>query len=395
MPEQIVKINERRMYWVLSIFACVHAVHVVLFWPATPAQRWRLEVTGVHSAMFILIAMLGAMWLVRSLTARGGRPVRALPQWLPEAVGFAYLLAGAALAVADQREAPSITALMTTSIGVGLTVLTRPFVAVVQYMVTLGLFLVGVAQIQTEPSVLLSVRVNSISAIGLGLALSLLQWHNGMRALQQQRRVAEQQAELEAKNRELTVMATTDSLTGLVNRLEFSRVAASTIAEQAAAQESDAADAAHGLPACLIMADIDNFKDVNDEYGHLAGDEVLIAVATVMRNMLRASDIVGRFGGEEFIILLPGHTVEAGVRVAERLRTAIQQQPIDLGGQKINVTLSFGVAGIEPGGNPDGDRSAAAGGNGVLAQALIAADRALYAAKHAGRNCIRYEVVTG
>lgn len=387
------EINTGRLVRILGILAFVHGAHIIAFWPFVPgasagAERWRNEVIAVHAVLLALIVGLAIWWLVRRRPVDRDRVPPTVPAWLPEAAGFVFLLAGAALSIADQREAPSINALMIGVIGVGLSVLTRPAVALVQYALTLGLFLLGVGWTQPDPEMLLSMRVNSLTATGLGFGLSLLQWHNMRVTLQQQRRIAEQQARLEEQNRQLTVLATTDALTGLVNRLEFGRIAERVIA--GGASNGPAGERGpDGLPACLIMVDIDNFKEVNDRHGHVAGDRVLVELARVMTDLLPAGDVVGRYGGEEFIMLLPGRDVEAGVRVAERLREAIRAYPFTLGDGPIHVTASFGVAGFDAGFGAGIE----AGGGDVLAQALIAADRALYEAKRAGRDCVRHVTV--
>lgn len=367
----ITAINQHRLTWLLGIFLFVHTAHIVAFWPYTPSpstemERWRNEVILVHSA---LLAFIAVVLPGKFLLERHGRNWRAVLNGIPEAVGLVYLLAGATLAIADQRVTPSINALMVASNGVGLAIITRPVIGLFQYLFTLVFFLVGVAWTQGDPGLLLSVRVNSITAIGLGFGLTLLQWRNGTLSLLQQRRINEQQSELEQKNRELTILATTDPLTGLLNRTQFSREVDREIRRM---QRT-------GTPACLVMVDVDCFKMINDTYGHPAGDRILEELARVMTRMLGSADIVGRFGGEEFAILLPGHSMEAGVQVAERLRTAISEQPIELGEQMINVTASFGVAALET------------GVSDALSQSYSAADQALYQAKNAGRNCVRYK----
>ncbi len=129
----------------------------------------------------------------------------------------------------------------------------------------------------------------------------------------------------------------------------------------------------------VLVVDLDHFKAVNDTYGHLVGDQVLVAVADAMRSAVRSSDIVGRFGGEEFVVMLPNADRAAVAEVAERLRLAIAETEVALDGQKrpLQVTTSVGAA-LYPG---DGY---------VLEDLLEQADRALYAAKHAGRNRVAF-----
>lgn len=369
IDSRIGTINRHRLTWVLSIFLIVHLAHVAAFWPfthipSTETERWRNEVILVHSA---LLAFIGVILPGSFLLERHCRKASAILNGIPEIVGLVYLLSGAALAIIDQRVTPSLNPLLAASIGVGVVIVTRPIVALFQYAVTLAAFLIGVAWIQKEPNLLLTIRVNSVTSIGLGLGLTIIQWRNQVRSLVQQRRINEQQRELEEKNRELTILATRDPLTNLLNRAEFSREVNKEIYRMQSL----------GMKACLIMADIDNFKLINDAHGHPVGDSILVEVAGIMRRMLRSTDIVGRFGGEEFAILLPGRSIEEGVQVAERLRGAINERRFVAGEQSIGVTASFGAAELKT------------GLSDALLQCYRAADRGLYQAKNDGRNCVR------
>jgi diguanylate cyclase (GGDEF)-like protein len=151
-----------------------------------------------------------------------------------------------------------------------------------------------------------------------------------------------------------------DGLTGMLNR----RALNMRVAELAAQAQVT------GEPIGMVIGDLDRFKSVNDDYGHAAGDAVLVDVAYALRKELRAFDLAYRLGGEEFLILLPGATLGEAAGVAERLRTAVSAKPC---GDGIEVTMSFGVA-------------SSGGGTFDYATVLQAADAALYDAKHAGRD---------
>jgi diguanylate cyclase (GGDEF)-like protein len=130
------------------------------------------------------------------------------------------------------------------------------------------------------------------------------------------------------------------------------------------------------LPVSLIMFDLDHFKDINDRHGHLCGDSVLAAVGAKMRDVLRGSDMKCRYGGEEFLVLLPETPLEGAKRVADTLRREIADMAIGWKGEIVRVTASFGVSAARPA--------------EIDPQALIArADAALYRAKDQGRNCVR------
>lgn len=163
--------------------------------------------------------------------------------------------------------------------------------------------------------------------------------------------------------------ALVDGLTGLANR----RAAAEALrAEAARASRLQ-------TPLAVVLADLDGFKDVNDEYGHAVGDEVLRAFADVLRQTLRESDVAGRWGGEEFLLLLPGADEEGAIRLAERIRAVLAGRSIP-GAPGLRITASFGVA------ESDGE----CGGDELVA----AADSALYRAKRAGRDRVERAVPT-
>ena len=131
-----------------------------------------------------------------------------------------------------------------------------------------------------------------------------------------------------------------------------------------------------GMPLSMVMFDIDHFKRINDRLGHLAGDAVLAAIGGRMKAVLRGSDMKCRYGGEEFLVLLPDTPLAGAQRVAETLRAEIHDHPVDFNDERIVVSASFGVTAITPG---------EIDGLTVMARA----DAALYRAKQDGRNCVR------
>jgi diguanylate cyclase (GGDEF)-like protein len=172
-----------------------------------------------------------------------------------------------------------------------------------------------------------------------------------------------QQELIEARDA-LKEQATHDPLTGLWNHgasIDILRTELSRAARQ-------------GGPLTVTMADIDHFKRVNDTSGHLAGDEVLREVARRLRSAVRTYDSVGRYGGEEFLVISPGCERSAGISQAERLRQVVSAKPVGIQGTMISVTISLGVATLDM------------ETKGSVEQMLGAADRALYRAKLGGRN---------
>ncbi len=171
---------------------------------------------------------------------------------------------------------------------------------------------------------------------------------------------------------ELQEMATTDFLTGLANRRHF---IARMSEELARLQRFD------GPCATVLMLDLDHFKHINDSYGHSTGDAMLKHIATLLRDELRKIDSVGRVGGEEFAIILPGTRPDEAKVFAERLRQKVATTPLALAGQAISVTVSIGIAAMEAAdASPDA--------------ALTRADKALYRAKGNGRNRVEIAAAT-
>lgn len=190
--------------------------------------------------------------------------------------------------------------------------------------------------------------------------------HNAMRLIQNT--LHDRNRQLNELVDELDFLARHDQLTGLLNR-------------------GSAMEAAHrplvacgltGRPFAVAVFDVDNFKKVNDAYGHLAGDVVLQFLAGVMRQAARVGDIIGRFGGEEFVAFFPGATLKQAVAVAERVRTLVKESRIPIGdGIFTNVTVSAGVA-VIPGSAEN------------LREAIRVADDRLYIAKRAGRDRVAW-----
>ena len=162
--------------------------------------------------------------------------------------------------------------------------------------------------------------------------------------------------------------ARTDPKTGLANSSYWREVADRALSRARGGRE----------PLAVLLVDIDHFKGVNDRYGHLTGDEVLRAVANGLTHGLRPGDFVGRFGGEEFVVMLAGSDLEQARHAAERIRAHVAELSVEASNrhEPVRVTISIGAAAFRESGHS-------------VHELLDAADTALYEAKHAGRNCVR------
>lgn len=162
---------------------------------------------------------------------------------------------------------------------------------------------------------------------------------------------------------ELEKLASLDGLTGALNRRSFMEKAAVEAARAVRMKK----------PLSILLMDIDHFKDVNDTYGHAAGDRVLVRFAKVFVEGIRKYDIFARMGGEEFALLIPDADAQEALQIAERLRMAVAAQSVQVGGKLVPITVSIGIAEMEHQGE---------GVDGIINRA----DKALYSSKNSGRN---------
>jgi diguanylate cyclase (GGDEF)-like protein len=173
------------------------------------------------------------------------------------------------------------------------------------------------------------------------------------------------------RHTQLLNQARADAKTGLLNAATWEREAAAEVARAVRT----------GSPLAVALLDLDRFKQINDTYGHLLGDEVLRQIAATLTRVLRDYDLAGRFGGEEFAMLLPQTRAVDALRIAERVRAHISQLPIyasgATGSERVHVTASIGVAALD------------AGSRRELTELIAAADAALYRAKASGRDQVQ------
>lgn len=344
----------------LSAFSALVLAFRLLLNDNTGVSRdWLFGLLWTHLAMGLV--MLAFMGLTHHLRHEARRlPGRLLPAaWLIAVVSYAT-----ALACVDQWVTPNITPFVLGCMLAGLLLHLRPRESAPLFAAAALAFTTGLGWSPAPAEDLLSNRVNGLCACLLGLTLSVLLWRKFAVITMQQRALEKANQALQNKQRELERLTRIDGLTSLLNRATFVEL---TRNELARARRQ-------GTPTTLLLLDLDHFKQVNDTWGHPAGDEVLRHVAALCSGTVRSTDLVGRLGGEEFIVLLPATRPEAGRVLAEKLRLRVQNSPARLPATQLDLRVSIGLASAAP----DSDAS--------FETLYAAADQALYQAKQWGRN---------
>jgi diguanylate cyclase (GGDEF)-like protein len=313
--------------------------------------------------MFVVVSIFGVIaYRIRQREKSASQ----LGRFFQGIVILSYLCFGAIVCSIDQLITSNITPFLIACTGLAVTLLMSPVSAVVYYGVSYVLLYHIVSWSQPNQEILLSVRVNSISAAGIGFGVALMMWRNNVMRIKQNMQIEAHRIELEKKNKQLERLAIQDPLTGLLNRTAFLQC----VNKEIGRIRDTASEAA------LILMDIDYFKQINDNFGHPVGDRILIDISEMLTRLLRKNDIAARFGGEEFIILLPETSQQDAQKVAEKLRAGIEAYSITTQGEAPQVTASFGVAPL------------IADEADPFNSCYSKADKALYYAKQKGRNCI-------
>lgn len=286
------------------------------------------------------------------------------------------MILAVALTAIDQSHTTSITPFIIFSIILALAVLIPPWMTVTLFLSLFAMFYGVMSHVIQDPSVLTTITLNGLTVAGLSAGLSNIMWNAFTKSSQQRKLIEQQNAvlgfrkfELEQLNLRLEQLATKDGMTQLLNRREFEN----RINTEIELYKDEK------FISTMIFTDIDGFKSINDRYGHLFGDELLKQFALVLKEVVRDKDLVARWGGDEFALLLHRVTPEDAFKIAERLKDNIEKSEFIINSITITVTSSFGIA------------SLCSNEEKPLYSSYLRADKALYRAKQNGRNRIMVE----
>lgn len=364
VAQAMAHINLLRLRWIAATVIPLVTIYIGVFWLAPideAVRRWSELVLRTLVLLLVWWAAVGAavVWAHRQPTQGVFTTV------LLFVTPLGSLLFTAAIASIDQMVSPNISTFIMGAIFTSLLIQMRTRTAALIHACGCAVFLVGMHYCQTDPAIRLSNATDGIAASLVSVLLSAVLWRKDARFILMQRQLRATNDELHRQQEDLKRVAAHDVLTGVWNRAELLRSAA---AELRRARR-------RGTPTSAIMLDLDHFKRVNDADGHQAGDAVLVHVARRLADSVRTTDLVGRMGGEEFMVVLPDTGLEAALKLANKLRGTVSETPIVLpGGREVSVTASCGVSCV-PGGT---DKS--------MDWLYASADHGLYEAKRLGRD---------
>lgn len=365
VAEAMAQINLLRLRWIVATILPLVAIYIVVFWSAALGEEhlyvWKRLIQWALVAFLVWWVLLGA---VVSVVIRRDR-LDAVARSLLFIAPLGSLLFAAGISVIDQLVSPNISTFVMGTIFTSLLVQMRTSTAALIHILSCAFFLAGMQLAQPDPAIRLANSTDGIAVSLISVLLSAVLWRKDARFIMLQRKLRTTNDELHRQQEDLKHLATRDPLTGLSNRAELFRAAGAEL--QRARRR--------GTSTSAIMLDLDHFKRVNDVHGHQAGDAVLVHVAKLLAQSIRSTDLVGRMGGEEFMVVLPDTGLTAALKLADKLRDEIRGCAITLpGGQALAVTASCGVSSV-PG---DAERD--------MDWLYASADHALYEAKRLGRD---------
>ena len=352
------KANIDRVYSAALVIAPFHFIIAVVYalkgsLPTPIENLWKMRIAWAN--FFIFVGSVVA-WFIASYMRKHEYTRQQMTMFQHVVLTF-VIFGGIVITHIDLLLFSSVTALMISLIVVGAFFYLRPRVALAFFTEVLVLFTISVLLVGLPRNVLVSNLTNGIVAIAIGMTLSVISWRGFAVQYVQTKKILEQQRELEQ-------MAYRDPLTGLPNRRFLDEVIKKEIALIKRGTRN----------SCVVMIDIDDFKEVNDTYGHPVGDEVLKQLAQLLLENIRESDTLARLGGEEFVILLSDTNCDGAYIVANKLREQIKNHVFKVDGYVVQITASFGVGPL------------LTSDQGPNYYSLV--DKDLYKAKSSGKNQI-------
>jgi diguanylate cyclase len=369
---QAVDANMSRLFTLSLIVIPISIIHIVIFEffvsVNTPEEvLWRNGIIFSHATLVALASVLSFVVFFVLNYEENLYKFKIVIQVVSSAT---IMILGVVITSFDQYITSSISPFIIVSMMIALVVLMPPWMSVMMFLSLFGAFYVGITMFVKDSIVLTSNILNGLTVIGMGIGLSNIMWYYYTKNVKQRKQIEEQnfnlelqKVELEQLNFRLSILASTDSMTQLLNRREFENIV-----------NTELNIGSKDFVSSVMIVDIDNFKQLNDQYGHLIGDELLKQFSTLLKAVLRDRDLIARWGGDEFVIMLHDANPNEAFKIAERLRSNIMKHVFNIENNVIQLTSSFGISALdteemEP-----------------LYSGYLKADKALYQAKDLGRN---------
>jgi diguanylate cyclase (GGDEF)-like protein len=368
-----VEANMSRLFNLSLIVIPISIIHIIIFEffvtvETAEAIIWRNGIIASHAA---LVALASIISFVIFLISNYEKDLYRTKIFVQVFSTLMIMMIGVAITSFDQLVTTNISPFIIVTMMIALIVLMPSWMSTLIFLGLFVVFYISINFIVRDPIILTSNILNGVTTIGMGFGLSNIMWYYYKKNEILRRQIEEQnfnlelqKIELEQLNYRLNILASVDSMTQLLNRREFE------------SQVNAGLDLIRNTDflSSVMIADIDHFKQMNDKYGHLVGDELLKQFSLLLKAVLREGDLIARWGGDEFVIMLHNTNPNEAFKIAERLRRNIQNKEFNIENQLIKLTSSFGIAALNAN-EPE-----------PLYSSYLKADQALYQAKELGRN---------
>lgn len=334
---EIVHININRLFYLSIISILVRILTIISFLSKDYSSNQNTSnwAKGIVISHFLLL-LFHIVTNLASGRLRKTRKHGKMMLFLQYFAVFIILLSGLLITLIDQMVTSNISPFIISYILIGVIFLIRPIYSVLFYLLFYVLFYFGIAYMNIDPTIIQSNRINGLTITTLGILLSLILWQSNVVNISQKNTIKNQQKELVKKNKELEILSSRDPLTGLANRRTI---------EEDLNQLLELKNIGEG--ACFLMMDLNDFKSINDKYGHPVGDRTLREFADFLKKEVRSTDIVARLGGDEFAILLFNTNLENGKLISEKILKSLENKKFDLEGGPLSLRVGIGIAFID------------------------------------------------